>query len=459
MEQQFDKKLAQTIREKLQDHQVPYMDGAWEKLESQLDKPTNRAKAFWPAFWPRIAMAAAVAALIAGGWFSFNSSKTESKDGATAQSVSLEQTNNEAKTRDQKPFAEVVKIKTHNDYIQWAFKPNTNHTDYQTDKTTPEQKLKAKQEYRAGKEYNIANQNIKDIETGCRKVKLQTTELTGKTFRWTAATPTIKKRIKQLPDISTQTNDKQEVIVIYEHEKESKNQSGISLGLGVSSLTSYSIANTSSELNAGAAIVSEIPISRRLNLYTGLSYANQSITYIEEYNNFVGSYDRNMAIDLKSLDIPLNLKYRLSAENKRNDWYIVMGMSSTAYLQEDYNIDYEIVALNSGFKATDVFQVNYDEFNTRQESVFSNYDSDRSSDGLSYTENPQTTTESYSVNAFDSFYWGKLINVALGISHPLSPSTDLLIEPYLKIPVGKNTYANRPLGSAGVSLRLNFSFK
>lgn len=192
------------------------------------------------------------------------------------------------------------------------------------------------------------------------------------------------------------------------------------------------------QVNAGAGFTSDIRISNNLKLVTGVSIAQNSLSYSgfpstvasAQSNLFASPVAsgtsmnftalstptlRNYNASLVGLDIPINIKYEFNPQ--KTDAYISMGLSSGTFINESYTYKY-----------------NYPSF---------------LSDKLQQTQD-ETTGKN-----FGSFYFAKTLNVAFGIGYPFGKNR-LVIEPFLKYPLDGMGSQNLKFGAGGLNLKLNF---
>lgn len=193
-------------------------------------------------------------------------------------------------------------------------------------------------------------------------------------------------------------------------------------------------------VNAGVGLSSEIGISKKLKILTGVALARNTLKYNQliptraadvfleapsrsetllanslqartsSLNYSINAYDAS----LLGLDFPINLKYVL-LQNKR-ELYVVAGVSSNLFIDEAYTYNYE----------------------------YSDYSSSSSYPNKKTTEN---------ANNFDL---ARMLNFSVGFGYPVGKNR-LSFEPFVKYPLGGMGAQNIRFGSAGVNLKLNFS--
>ncbi|ASU35547.1 hypothetical protein [Mucilaginibacter xinganensis] len=192
------------------------------------------------------------------------------------------------------------------------------------------------------------------------------------------------------------------------------------------------------QVNAGAGFTSDIRISTNLKLVTGISIAQNSLSYTDfpsavasaKSNLYVPSAVtnasmaftasstpkiRNYNASLIGLDIPINIKYEFNPQ--KSDAYFSMGLSSGTFIDESYTYKY-----------------NYPSF---------------------LSEKLQQTQDETTGKNFGSFYFAKTLNVAFGIGYPFGKNR-LIIEPFLKYPLDGMGSQNLKFGAGGLNLKLNF---
>jgi hypothetical protein len=224
-----------------------------------------------------------------------------------------------------------------------------------------------------------------------------------------------------------------------------KNNDGPSkIRMGVYASTYVSYANGSSNQgNLGAGLTAELRITKHLKLVSGLGITHNSLifgnslptgvsqnTVIPSYSSYsvaptpsaasaftkeqvtiasvpaFKDYDASMY----AIDVPVNLKYDFTSK-----LYLMAGFSSGTYLDESYTYKYNYPAVSS----------------------------------LQQIQN-STIRQS-----FNSYYFGKIVNVAFGFGYPMGRN-NLIIEPFLKYPLDGLGSQNIRFGSGGINLKFNF---
>ncbi|MDB5142439.1 MAG: hypothetical protein JWQ66_1152 [Mucilaginibacter sp.] len=210
---------------------------------------------------------------------------------------------------------------------------------------------------------------------------------------------------------------------------------------GIYAATYFNYAKGSnSQLNVGAGVTSDIKLSRNLGLSTGLSIAQNTLSYSSQVPNgpqleatpavAVGAqylaasqniYSaatpslKNYNANLVGLDIPLNLKYEFNPE--KSSTYVSLGLSSGTFINETYTATY-------------------------------NYT-------VPYVNSISQTTDQSTHQSFNSFYFAKTLNFSFGTGYSLGPNR-LIIEPFLKYPLEGLGSQQIKFGAGGLNLKFNF---
>lgn len=223
-----------------------------------------------------------------------------------------------------------------------------------------------------------------------------------------------------------------------------KKISKLSFGVFAGSYVNYA-EGSKSAINTGVGLSSEIAVTKKLKISTGVSLAQNSLKYekmiperaataflarpstAEAYlttnslqaktsslSYSINGYDAS----LLGLDFPVNIKY-MFIENKK-DLYVVAGISSNFFIDEAYTYDYQY-----------------------------------NSNDASATAYKDEKTES-NVSSFD---FARMLNLSVGFGYPIGKQSKLSFEPFVKYPLGGLGTQNIRFGAAGLNLKLNFSTK
>lgn len=224
-------------------------------------------------------------------------------------------------------------------------------------------------------------------------------------------------------------------------KKKDKPLSGKILSLDIFAGSYFNYAEGSrTNINTGFGLTSDLKISKKLKISTGvslgqnslkynqliprkaaLSFASshdaiplnlsnkQGITSLNPISYSINSYDAK----LLGLDIPVNLKYTLL--EKKNTFYLSTGFSSNFFIDESYT-----------------YTFNYQTNNSKEPTLQSS-------------------------SKFQSFDFAKVLNFSMGLDHRINNQTKLTLEPFVKYPLSGLGANDLRFGAAGMNLKLNFN--
>jgi hypothetical protein len=188
-----------------------------------------------------------------------------------------------------------------------------------------------------------------------------------------------------------------------------------------------------SKVNLGAGITTEYKLSDKFSISSGISYialnAGQKVADPQPVslmsNKKLVAFDAN----IKAIDIPISLTFNV---NKR--LYTAIGMSYFNVISEQRSNDYltqlevSATALNSATGQIEDYQTKVSRANTE-------LSEDVPLDGNSYLG---------------------FMNFSIGHKQTISKNHQFIIEPFLKVPVGKLSTEDLKLSNGGVKLRFSF---
>ena len=233
-------------------------------------------------------------------------------------------------------------------------------------------------------------------------------------------------------------------------EAPAEKEEQVNFGVEVSTLYNYSSSMLESEVNFAGGFISEIELLPRLSLNTGVVLSRQHFTtsktdrefyrYLSKNNSlsavpsFDGSYSRydlvNTSISdvynrvrLVGVDIPVNLEYRY------NRLSVSAGVSSLTYIQEEYR---------HGFTSSYLANA-YDEANNVVDS----------------REVSETELLKETFSPFSKLDLANILNVSVGYHIPLGHSS-LVVEPFMKHPLGDLANRDIRFGSRGIRVKVRF---
>lgn len=234
-------------------------------------------------------------------------------------------------------------------------------------------------------------------------------------------------------------------------KKKERGLRGGTISFGVYAATYLNYASKSNkQVNEGIGISSDIRLSKKLDLSTGVAVGQNSLNYNGQLppeqskllsiannptgeaisskasalaapayaaNSFFAATPslKNYTASLVGLEIPINLKYRFNPE--RSTTFVSIGVSSGTFINERYTSTY-------AYKTP-------------------------------FASNLSETTDQSLRQKFNSFYFAKTLNFSFGTGYRIS-GNDLIIEPFLKYPIDGLGSQQIKFGSGGVNLKFNF---
>lgn len=252
-----------------------------------------------------------------------------------------------------------------------------------------------------------------------------------------------KQKIKSAPAPVTQlANISEDKVAPVTPARKSKK---VSIGVSAGSYMSYA-KGSEGAVNTGVGLLSEISVSKKLKITTGISLAQNTLkfsTSIPQSANasFVAALPQEEAMDidksgmglittppvsyslnkynasLLGLDLPVNLKYSLLKQKR--ELYISAGLSSNFFIEENYSYSYQV---NAGSNST-----------TKQED------------------------DNAGRSKFENFDLARMLNLSIGLEQPLTKQSRLSFEPFLKYPLGGQGARDIRFGSVGMNLKLNLN--
>lgn len=215
-------------------------------------------------------------------------------------------------------------------------------------------------------------------------------------------------------------------------DQQTERRRAVTWSLTLAPQTAY-VPNGHSSLTLGGGVLSDIALSGRFSVSTGLSIARQIVGIAPPVNQVMTTSGRQLTgtnARFIFIDLPLNLTYQVG-KRTRPLFRVSAGLSSLMFLNQQYADTYQTLHT----VATQVIDQN----------------------GRPQIIQQVTQTEEVLTRptiAFRDGYWGRLLNLSVGIERSLSRRTVFAVEPYLKYPLGPLTQENLSIGSAGLSLRI-----
>ncbi|MCH7397591.1 PorT family protein [Belliella sp. DSM 107340] len=477
MKEQFDKKLADKIKDSFANHTEPYDPKQWERLSSLYFKPRTKSKPIWGWLATGIAASLVVGLLV----FSQFSGLEPIFENELSMSDSVKQDDQE---RNVSENLAIKKDSTDSVNESLAFSKNNDlhkQPEELSNKGVDDKRFDKKIEEAKSQENLIAQESKQNIQESfppsiVRKTlgmefkpeftfglpQVAKIDLRNEPERNVAVIPQFdQKNVGILPAdqknafLADDVENAQQIInnwlaevKVEEDEKMSpRGGNDKAMRLGVI-LAPQTISNTTQSMNLGAGVLSEFSFSKRLKLDVGVAYARQTINpsvnnEVRGMNNAQNSSDASRSLSFASnfvnasyelsfgqLEIPLNLKYKL-LDNKASDFYLITGVSNMVYMNQK-NVG---TFTTANFNTAGLMQAN------------------QTVQTFSETATPNT------VDGGDEMNIGQMLNFSLGYEYSLKNGTFISLEPFYKLSVGGQTFVNQQFAIGGLNLRMNFQLK
>lgn len=406
----FDRKTL----DRLKDYNIPYREGSWDNFEAFKKKKEDRKRLIF--FFYKIAAMLFLA--LAVGW-GVNKLAGNSKRIVTEKQI---HTNKQTKTIEN-PAADSIQNQAD---FRVASKPEIDKTHF-----------------------NVASRNKKSILRSSAPNKLPDftdDEFTDHSNAETGLTSGVDFSFQQDPDFATLNARPFPYLPTYiknpsipfkandlpEEISNHKSRLGYSIVLNqhvnsaASSLPGYSF---------GLGGLADIPLTRKLELSTGLSFGRQSLRIQKEKLPFNPSTSGTPHLDRvdyrwANAEIPINVRYRMTPARKWNI-YVSGGLSMLGTFGQKFDYAYS----NSRILTTVV-----------------------EAENGPVVVSTQTLEEKSVVRderVRDKIGFGSTVNVALGFDYPWK-AANLSVEPFVRYPISSITSERLQFFSLGIQLRWSF---
>ena len=431
MEDNFDKILADKIRDLSENTEFPYNAAHWDQLLATKKKREKRVFLYW-----RVA-AILLVGLLAGGLGAYFYQKNN--DGT--QPLLIEDTiNNEHRFDSIKnnknifitdfsldSVSKITNSKVKKEQSIGTSKTKTNYYVLQKNKKTTDKILSNKDEIVAEIASNSLNEVLASAAVAVNKSNDTLNASTNKNA---------VKGINKAVDRSAF-----EELVAAENtdlENASKKNKSVKIGMDFAPAFSYNEINANAAIGFNGGIVVAIPLNSKFDVTTGVYYANQKINLADNQSTeyFFDAANTSSSIQevskealISAIEIPINVKYNFKVNKK--DFFIAAGVSSTSYIKESIEENYiqnsRVAIPNSAASGT---LVQYDLV--------------------------QTATKVETEGTSSGFNFANIINVSIGIELPLNDKKQsIIIAPYFKYGLKSVTTQNLNFSNAGIHMRYN----
>jgi hypothetical protein len=435
MKEQFDKKLAKKIADTFSQHEEPFDPKEWEKISATYFKNPRKGK------WLKWALPISGIAASLMLFMIFLPPAEEKED---QRSLGYLETVLQSEDPEQTETTPQISSERHSPNAETSANPSQPLTKSGSAQIQPNEKR------------TNAVESVKDILVpGASAGENQQESLPAfqairSDEKFTAIPKAPSLIIPQAPDEASAIASIQDWLNEVEESKESfanKEKASDPLKIGIL-LAPQTISNATQSLNLGAGVMSEFAFSKRLKLDVGIAYARQQMvpdvsgrgnlfttqsadlnqirTLSNLSNSFISLSDK---LSFGQVEIPLNLKYRI-IENKSSGWYLMSGVSNMMYFNQE-----KVTTIN----AANFSSANFGVAGAATVQTFESISTPSASQG--------------SVNT------GQMLNLGFAFEQNLKNGTFVYIEPFYKLPLGNQTFAEQVFSIGGINLRMNFQFK
>lgn len=421
MHKLFDNRLVERIDEVFANHQEAFNPGDWDKLVAKMEHQSNR-KVIWLSYF---AKAASVIILIAVSVFYLN--ETDNKDRRVLSSLTSKSGANQNSTLD-------VNANNSNN-LESITKNNNNKNTGKFDKINRQTKIRNNDSI-----YEKLPENLYVFQPD------SVIEAVSSDYQFAELKSNLEKYSKEIKKMEEKGTDSIQYKLYNEDDnfelaRENKSSKKIEIGVAIASLSNYAEQGTGSNLNVGGGFSASWHFSKKISLSSGMMIARQSMEYNKtessnllvqnkagEYamDNSLNMLDVNtaeMSLEFVGIDIPLNLEF------KHKRFVLTTGVSSLIYIQEKFNYSFTAMVTNTAY----------------------NYSSNR----YETVSNMNQVAEEEKTIPFSHFDFARLVNIAVGYNIPVGKS-ELLLEPYIKLPVGNISSRQVKMGAGGLALKYYF---
>ncbi len=428
------------VKELFDNHEEAYQPADWDKLQSKMGKKRSGLI----ILLPYIAKAAIIIIFLGLSVFILNNYENDIQYLETAQYY---------KTDNQPHLQAKQKRNLIKDNHKSLNNSNNQFKKYKNNRSSSHIVVNNKA---------TTNKNIENVDKEHIMLRNQSVEPIDKHQRYNDFRLQSEYNLPNIEQIRTSRLHPQKPILkeIGKDEKTDENkQKRLGFGLEIASLSSYSDMGVDNDVNIGAGISASYKLSKNFSLSTGMLIAKQSLAGSVNYGRDNSSNNlrqeqlalskNNVAkdvIDNKSvygfqnlknvsnvslteqkrefltLDIPLNVVYKYKKIS------FTTGVSSLLHLKENQDYKYQMLVNNSVYNSK-----------TQQYDNYSN----------------TTTVNTKEYIATNHFDFAQLLNFSVGYGIEMRKGS-IIVEPYIKVPIGTLSSQDIFMGAGGVVLRYNF---
>ena len=414
-----DKEIGEVIKEALNGHEESYIEGAWETFTS---KRKRKALIY------RLS-ASGVATAILLGLIIIGTLNQPLPEGLTAQKepVKVIETPHQIVNEVPGQVTAVAESQPSSISVMGQAKISPASAGSSTKTAVSSTKTAVSSTNSSVSSTNIIAQNTEKNETVEVKAAAVTESQKAAAVTESQKQPTNQynnQPLTQLNSLSTTESSPKT------SRKDSKLGSERRVRIGVNVAPGFNTTADASAFNYSGGVNVEIPLSKKLQISTGVSLEHSNVDERSSPRNAAVPSYQTIA-SLTNLDIPINITWKITSY-KKTSYYVGAGLSALAYLSENYTTTTrtQLLRENTSFDG--------DEY-------ISTY-------RLETVERVTTSSGSPS-SAFDI---GGRVNLVFGVEQRLTPKLNLSIEPFMKIPVSGLATKNMIYTTGGVTFKVTF---
>jgi len=219
--------------------------------------------------------------------------------------------------------------------------------------------------------------------------------------------------------------------IFYEDSEDENKANKLNLSVLLSSQVNNSKTINNPEVNLGGGVLTDLALVKKADLQVGMIVSKQSVNFINEslQSNFKTPEESNL--QFLSFTIPCNLKYNIS-EKPTREIFVSAGVSSIGYINENYEYNYQVTTTETSYQVT--------------------------ADGIQAVEQEISydQKENVEISGMNKFDFAGQLNLSGGVAYNLSSKMKLHIEPYFKFPLRKLATDNILYTTGGINLYLKF---
>ncbi len=216
-------------------------------------------------------------------------------------------------------------------------------------------------------------------------------------------------------------------------KRRSGDQNNRRLHFGVNFSPGFSATGGSGEpaMSFSGGVNMDVKIAGSISLSTGVQFERNSVESVTHSTEGVMPSTHTSAT-ISNIDIPLNITWNI-LNNRSGSYYVSGGVSTLAYLGEEYNTT-----------------------SYRQEVRSATIAMDEGAGATTYSVQNVETVNTTSVPPYSGVDFAGRVNLMFGYSYRLTPRLRMHVEPYVKIPLSGLASKEIRYTTGGVTFKVSF---